>query len=492
MFKTLLYQFSHQIHKKQPIAAFHTATSNPMQKINNPQKLLMFNQHSCSFPALPVLEEMRKKIELDAPQLENYFFITGQHCLSTTGSLFEWFRDTLKLQMSRTYLVSKTYSNSLSVLQKMKTLKLHYQPSTKQLTLGGFPHHYDTDVVKLYDKFFSHLKKALKRKENIKGIIVMDDGGHLFTKMPSEMLSLKNAAGQLLPVVGIEQTSSGIGSSSVVPYPIIEVASSAAKQLEAPFVAKVIKEQLDRDLLAQGLTSEQILNLCYGIAGFGNIGRALFDCLQSSGYKNIIIFDKDKKSTSNITMTPTIPEFIKKAEVILGCTGVDFMKEDFIQCLEIIREQRNFPKIFASASSKDVEFNSLLIDVQRNNRNGSIDPLKDISYPKKNPDYIILAGGMPLNFKMVNQENRDHSVPLEEIQLTRGLLAAAVLQAHQMIETNQTHTAEQHGLDPKWQKFVVETWCRAMNRPMIQSFEDLNWISLHSQSKILNKGKLRM
>jgi len=143
--------------------------------------------------------------------------------------------------------------------------------------------------------------------------------------------------------------------------------------------------------------------------------------------------------------------------------------------------------MFASVSSKDNEFNSLLINIQRNNRNGPIDPLNDIFYPKTKPCAVILGGGMPLNFKMVNQGLSEDSVAPEDIQLTRGLLAAAVLQACDMTEgyPKDIDIAKQYQLDAEWQKFVVSAWCQAINKPMIPEFENLEWIRENSPGEIL-------
>jgi len=442
-----------------------------------------------NFNRLPVLEAMRKSALWTALDLRDYYLIAGQHCLGTTGSLLQWLRDACGLKMKKTYLVGKSYSNNARVVEKLKSLGLRYQANSEQLTLGAFPEAYETDISQLYAKLLTDLKRG---GQGAKGVIVLDDGGHLFKKFPREISKIKNLANIQIPVIGIEQTSSGVASSRIFPFPIIEVATSAAKQLEPASVVGILKKQLDKDLLAKGGSSEALKNLCYGIAGFGNVGKAVFHLLRQSGCDNVIFYDQ--KSPDNSIEQPKriveLPHFIRAADVIVGCTGEDFMKIDFPACLEAM-ESRERPIIFASASSKDTEFNSLLRHIHSNNRNGAIDPLGDIPYPKHNPMAIILGGGMPLNFKQVHTGESEHSVPPEEIQLTRGLLAAAVLQAKRMME-DKVVLAEQYQLDSAWQSFIVNAWTQDRKEPQLTTFQDLDWISQHSLGKPLETGVHRI
>ena len=178
----------------------------------------------------------------------------------------------------------------------------------------------------------------------------------------------------------------------------------------------------------------------------------------------------------------SIVELVERSDIIIGCSGHDCMHANFAECLKAINstDRKNIPKIFISVSSKDIEFNSLLVHIQSNNRNGPINPLDNILYPKTNPKVIILGGGMPLNFLPVNKGISNHSIPLEDIQLTRGLLASAILQAYYMMENGNTNIAQQYQLDPYRQHFIVKSWCESNKKPMIKDFDSIDWIKKYS------------
>ncbi len=83
-----------------------------------------------------------------------------------------------------------------------------------------------------------------------------------------------------------------------------------------------------------------------------------------------------------------------------------------------------------SCSSQDMEFNSLLKVIHKNLAYKSLNILEDIKYPIKGGFIKILKGGYPINF-----DNFGHSVPAEDIQLTRGVLLRGIIQAtSQLIE----------------------------------------------------------
>jgi hypothetical protein len=447
-----------------------------------------------AFPQLPVLNAITNQIAIDPPDLEGYFLIAGQHVLDTTGSLFEWMRDVLNLSMSNTYVVGKSYSTSQVVAQQIQdVLKINYQTSSQQMMLGGFSESYDYDVIKLWEKLLYKLAILERKKQNAKGIFVLDDGGHLFRRMLPAILSLKTADGKPIPIIGIEQTSSGVFSSKSFLYPIIEVATSAAKKLETQMLAKLFAEQwesaIKMPLAALKLPNfpDELSDLRFGIMGLGNVGKAMLAHLQGLGHKNLVVYDSDPAVREemikiNIFVAKDVPDFLKEAEVILGCTGHNFMSANFSECLEIIQQPRatRIPRIFVSFSSKDTEFNSLLVKIHQDNRNGPIDPLKHILYPKNDPHSVIIAAGMPFNFLSVNAGLCNYSIPHNEIQLTRGLLAAALLQAYSMMQNDRVDIAMQYQLDPRWQRFVVQAWLNSNQKPMLEEFNNLEWIQAHS------------
>jgi len=444
------------------------------------------------FPQLPVLQAISERIAYDTPDLSEYFLIAGQHALDTTGSLFEWMRDVLNLPMSNVYMVGKSYSTSENVAKKMqKSLKINYQLNSPQIMLGGFSEAYDYDIIKLWEKIVAKLMNLKKKNQQIKGILILDDGGHLFNRMLPGMLSLTRVGEEPIPIIGIEQTSSGVFSSRCFLYPIIEVATSAAKQLEASMLAVLIEKQLKVSVaeclsqLSKGSLPIETTQLTYGIIGLGNIGAVVLPHLQALGYKNLVVYDRNpdrlaRLNSPNVVVAENLIDFLDKSDVILGCTGNNFMAPNISECLEILQQPREFPRVFVSLSSKDTEFNSLLMKIHQDNRNGPINPLKHIFYPKQNPQAIILGAGMPLNFIPVNSGECDYSIPDNEIQLTRGLLAAAIIQAYNMMQNGYSLNAKQYQLDPHWQRYIVNAWSNATQQEQIPAFQNLKWIEEQS------------
>jgi hypothetical protein len=74
-------------------------------------------------------------------------------------------------------------------------------------------------------RMWAHIEKALRSATPV-GIIVLDDGGYCLAAVPP---SLKVR----FPIVGIEQTMSGLAEfPERLHFPVIEVASSAAKKVQ--------------------------------------------------------------------------------------------------------------------------------------------------------------------------------------------------------------------------------------------------------------------
>ena len=167
------------------------------------------------------------------------------------------------------------------------------------MMLGGFSESYDYDVIKLWEKLLSKLAILERKKQSVKGIFVLDDGGHLFKRMLPAILSFKTADGKPIPIIGIEQTSSGVFSSRSFLYPIIEVATAAAKKLETRMLAKLFTEQwestikMSLDFLKLSNFSNELSGLRFGIMGLGNVGKAMLAHLQALGYKDLVVYDLD-------------------------------------------------------------------------------------------------------------------------------------------------------------------------------------------------------
>ena len=108
------------------------------------------------------------------------------------------------------------------------------------------------------------------------------------------------------------------------------------------------------------------------------------------------------------------------------------------------------------------------------------DPLDDIEYKTEFGASIhLLRGGFPVNFDASGE-----SVPAKDIQLTRSLVLAAVIQASSYFQDTLIEN-EVYALSPSAQKFIVKEWFKYQDESSFNS-DDLNnflneeWLAQHS------------
>ena len=418
-------------------------------------------------PKLPLLEVMMNVINpLALPNLENVAVIGVQHMLFTTASLIEMLIK-LGIQPKNMYFMGKNYSTCTDVVDYLCALGVQCQQPLPQENLGNFSNHFKFNVSRLWHQFTHDL--AVRK---FSALIVLDDGATCLSTFPTEIA-------ESLPVIGIEQTTHGIKHPEVrtLPFPLIEVASSAVKQyLESPLIANTVIEKLTHffPLLDNKLRC--------GVVGLGVIGIAITKKLLALGF-SVSTYDKSYEKNLSIARAArltNIQELIKKSDYIFGCTG-----EDITQDLDL--DALSGKKYFISCSSKDVEFLTLLkhIAVSQNNQNNQnkmkLDVLDDIEYQAGNIDVKIFKGGFP-----VNLDHSGESVPAHHIQLTRALLFGAVLQGIATLADHQDHRGKnRHMLDPVIQKFIVSNWLKYgaiqfYSKELLSKFSDPEWIQKNS------------
>jgi hypothetical protein len=114
-------------------------------------------------------------------------------------------------------------------------------------------------------------------------------------------------------------------------------------------------------------------------------------------------------------------------------------------------------KTFASCSSNDTEYRSLLMDPhipwKPISDNLEVCPVLEAIYPRRDLSIRILRSGYPINF-----DNTPESIPKEDIQLTRALLFGAVLQSMEMITRPDHCAVGSVMLCPEIQKTAIDAW----------------------------------
>ncbi len=390
-------------------------------------------------------------------KLNNYFIISVQHLLSSTGSMFEALIR-YGFEPNNIFLTGKLYSTHTETKEKIKQLGVNVIDSSISNNLGEYAITLENDVKKMW----LDLEKVLKPNSKI---IILDDGGYTLKTTPTNILNKYK-------VYGIEQTTSGIKMQKTFgKFPVIHLASSANKVLIEPkIVSEAIKIQLGK--IIDDLKPKNI-----GVVGYGNIGKAIVKEFKDQ-YK---LFAFDIKNELNneiiegVDYCHSMNDILENVDVLIGATGQD------ISNIGWISEIKNNITLI-SASSGDIEFNSLL----KNAKPYLIEPIKtplDVLQIKtlNNKVIKILRGGMVANFTGLPD-----SSPGETIQVTRGLLFSAIIQ----IVENEKKFKNKYGaimLSPILQKEVTKYWFddqpqrkKDYSITVINGFKSNDWIKTNS------------
>lgn len=395
-------------------------------------------------PDLPVLNhlaaEAKEFLAHSSFKPEETAIIGAQHLLETTATLMGKFRE-LGFAV---YPTGKCYSTNPGVLKTMQNLGAHVLPGSRPEKLGEYHAASEKDIAAVLNE--------VEKNPKIKNIIVLDDGGRFYEKIPPHFRR-KYRMG------GVEQTRAGFYSRNVATarMNIVNVAQSAAKIIfESPFIADATVNEISQ------ITNKLDKDRCVvGIIGFGAIGRALATKLIQDGF-SVCVFDKDPTSYENyplkdkIEILPSIEELFIHTNFIIGSTGQD-TTESFDPL-----SLNGHDRIVVSVSSEDKEYKSFLKAIANKNTILDIDPLSTIRCYTKSGNIIeILYGGFPVNF--LNSHKKPFNVPAVRIALTQALLFTAVMQTIEQME--QSNLSEGHAaipanmmLTPERQQEVVRLW----------------------------------
>ena len=434
-------------------------------------------QPSSLFWDLPLLDRIASQTSYWPVSLGGIVLVCVQHLLETTGSLIQTLLS-MGLKPANVYILGKSYSSNSEVESRLRRLGVNVVETGRQRHWGEYSTELTSDVSKLWNSVLRNIEACWPD-----ALIVLDDGGFGIKGMPTQLPNL--------PVVGIEQTMSGLSLLNDPPrVPVIDVASSAAKQwIEPPMISEAVVAKLQ----SAHLESSPI-----GVIGFGNIGKAMSRTL-GRFRSPILVFDEGIQSeatSERVVFCDSLCGLYSEVATIFGCTGRDTLAgKDWWP--KIAGE-----KLLVSCSSQDMEFRSALLSLnERSHELVSRQQLtSEITVPLAQGKLRILRGGFPVNF-----DGSRESVPAADIQMTRGLLLGAILQASALIERGWIKPLRTMLL-PELQRLVVSEWIqiRASRRTSFEPWlldrfllSDLEWIADNSggvysgaQSKCLAGGVL--
>lgn len=283
---------------------------------------------------------------------------------------------------------------------------------------------------------------ASVRQENV---VILDEGGELHRHLPVS-LAERTAA--------VEQTTAGMQANWKCPT--VLVCRSAAKLV---FESQIIARGILRKLNSLGLLDGRAV----GVIGLGALGSELARALLERG---IPTYGADLSEVSE-DLAPVrvhIDHLLRSAELVLGCSGQDALSG---HVLDSMRGR----KIFASCSSTDIEFRSILklLPAAGNfaDAQGWIGHLH----------CTVLNEGFPINF----DRTREWELP-EEILLTRMLVLAGLGQALSLIGSEARGVM----LNPDSQMKIVGEWLEQLpDRARIRLPESLteDYFREHSEGE---------
>ncbi len=413
---------------------------------------------------LPLLEDFREQIcnEISL-NLEHVIFVCVQHLLGTTVELFKNLL-ALNIPAHNIFLMGKNYSQSPDAMQELLNLGIYVHNGKPQLKIGIFSETFENNIKDFWEYILSNIKN---RKTD--AIVILDDGGFCLVGAPSIIFDKYN-------VVGIEQTTAGTMRSGIesVACPIVQVALSAAKkELESPIIATAIAQKIGH------LIAKKNCFNC-GIVGAGAIGKAVGKKLTTLGYTTTF-YDKEKRLHPLMNWTDNINGLIQRNDIIFGCSGTDIFYQLELESLF------NGNKIFASCSSEDKEFLTLLKWLGKESHlKCSENPLQNIFYTTtKNHEIQIVRGGFPINF-----DNIKEIESAKDIQLTRTLLLGGIFQSLMCIQENIGEKKTKYILHPEIQRYIALKWLMLSmpqnSHEFLDKFSNTKWIVDNSQGHYLH------
>jgi hypothetical protein len=153
------------------------------------------------------------------------------------------------------FFAGKPYSTSHTVAEAIGDLGINLIPTIIPKIIGQYQASCYEGLDKMWQLFIYKLKS-----QDVERIIILDDGGRALETMPT-FLRYDYA------VAAIEQTRGGLYSSALteLPFPLIEVASSAVKRMvEPPLITEAILRRVHPIITALGVKKKTNNFRCSG------------------------------------------------------------------------------------------------------------------------------------------------------------------------------------------------------------------------------------
>ncbi len=388
-----------------------TIFKNPVNRLvsTENQKLL---DDLCLRKRLPLVDKLT--VIVNDLNLSNTLIIAVQHLCWTTEILFDTLLD-LKLPPKNLYVLGKCYSTNPEILYNIRKKEIN---ALVESSFFNCSMPFDVDFDRNLDEM---IKEIISSNDlfSFDRIIILDDGGHLLER--ATLLLPKG-----LPIVGIEQTSSGFNrmQGKNLSFPVINLARSWLKlEYESVIIISVALKKLKKML--DGIDSE-IRNVL--IIGNGVLGQKIYEILKD----RFLVSIYDELPEKSTIAQGELKERLKEFDLIIGCTGFTSLTFDDYRYLKK-------PVILASISSSDREFDSFHFR--------KLNPVKNCHDHVTINGITLLNCGFPITF------DADYdSTDTVEFEITRALLLASIYQSSITCLSLKGFLALDHNL----QKFILK------------------------------------
>lgn len=381
---------------------------------------------------------------------DDTMLVAVQHMLAQTVDLFRALGE-LGLNPSNIFALGKIYSSNATVISAIRDLGVTVLESTIP-DPGRFDESFEEDIKRLWAVVTQSLEVR-----RIKRIIVLDEGGNCVTNTPPELLRKYLFA-------GVEQTSRGIFifEENPPPFAVFSWARAAVKlEIGGHLFSHCLIDRLRHDFLG----GRSLQGLEIGIAGLGSIGRGL---AKLALRENCRVFFYDPAShcvvpgslQERLTRVDSLQELMLRCDYLLGASG----RNPFAGRWPLAHR----PGIkLISASGGDHEFGPIIRDLARTaSFKVAAETWDIISEDGPSGPVHIAFLGYPYNFV----SRAEAAVPTRVVQLETGGLLAGLIQARTyltLVEEGYERNAGVHRISPGAQRFVFETWLRAMEEQRI-------------------------